>query len=159
MTMTGTLSDSKSARRVFETASFFTATAMPGALQRFGNGFKAAAKVRLMHSMVRYNIMRTGKWDVATYGIPIPQVDQMPAGLISDFLISSKVLKEGRSDFTPEERAQIELSRYRCFLLGLPEDLLAQTPQGIVDAWNARALSCRWCGRFKRLEYRLWQYG
>ncbi len=30
MTMTGTLTDAKSARRVFETASFFTATVMPG---------------------------------------------------------------------------------------------------------------------------------
>jgi hypothetical protein len=40
------LTDEKSARRVFETASFFTATAMPGALGRFGSGFKAAAKVR-----------------------------------------------------------------------------------------------------------------
>ena len=64
MTMTGTLTDQQSVRRVFETASFFTATAMPRAMERFNPGFKAAAKVRLMHSMVRFNIMRTGKWDV-----------------------------------------------------------------------------------------------
>ncbi|MEZ5165489.1 MAG: hypothetical protein R2695_02995 [Acidimicrobiales bacterium] len=31
-----------------------------------------------MHSMVRFHLMSSGKWDVATYGIPIPQVDQMP---------------------------------------------------------------------------------
>jgi hypothetical protein len=143
MTMTGTLSDSKSARRVFETASFFTATAMPGALQRFGNGFKAAAKVRLMHSMVRYNIMRTGKWDVATYGIPIPQVDQMPAGLIGIFLLSFKLLAKGRTTFTPAERARVEMARYRCFLLGLPQELLGETPQDIVDLMMARTLSLK----------------
>src|SRR5690606_3375011 len=50
MTMTGTLSDEAAAKRVFETASFFTATTMPGALDRHGKGFEAAAKVRLMHS-------------------------------------------------------------------------------------------------------------
>lgn len=143
MALTGTLSNKTAARRIKETATFFGTSVLPGALSRFGPGFKAAAMVRLMHSMVRFNVLSGGKWDQKVYGIPIPQVDQMPAGLISDFLISSKVLKEGRSDFTPEERAQIELSRYRCFLLGLPEDLLAQTPQGIVDAWNARALSLR----------------
>lgn len=143
MTMTGTLTDSKSARRVFETASFFTATVMPGALNRFSSGFKAAAKVRLMHSMVRYNIMRSGKWDVPTYGIPIPQVDQMPAGLIGIFLLSFKLLAKGRNHFTPAERARVELSRYRCFLLGLPQELLGETPQEIVDLMMARTLSLK----------------
>lgn len=143
MTMTGTLSDAKSARRVFETASFFTATALPGAMNRYGAGFKAAAKVRLMHSMVRYNIMRTGKWDVSTFGIPIPQVDQMPAGLIGIFLLSFKILGKGRTVFTTEERERVEMARYRCFLLGLPEDLLGETPQEIVDLMMARTLSLR----------------
>lgn len=143
MTMTGTLTDAKSTRRVFETASFFTATVMPGALQRFGKGFKAAAKVRLMHSMVRFNIMRSGEWDVATYGIPIPQVDQMPAGLIGIFLLSFKLLAKGRTRFTPGEQARVELSRYRCYLLGLPQELLGETPQEIVDLMTARRLSLR----------------
>jgi len=143
MIMTGTLSNAQSARRVFETASFFTATVMPGALRRNGPGFKAAAKVRLMHSMVRYNLMRSGKWDVATYGIPIPQVDQMPAGLIGIFLLSFELLAKGRTAFTPAQRARVELSRYRCFLLGLPRELLGDTPQSIVDLMMARTLSIR----------------
>ena len=143
MTMTGTLSDEKSAKRVFETASFFTATVMPGAMHRKGAGFKAAAKVRLMHSMVRYNIMRSGQWDVATYGIPIPQVDQMPAGLIGIFLLSFALLAKGRTEFTPQERARVEMARYRCFLLGLPQELLGETPQEIVDLMMARGLSLK----------------
>lgn len=143
MIMTGTLSDAQSAKRVFETASFFTATVMPGSLRRDGAGFKAAAKVRLMHSMVRFNIMRSGKWDAATYGIPIPQVDQMPAGLIGIFLLSFELLAKGRTRFTPAQRARVELSRYRCFLLGLPRELLGETPQAIVDLMMARTLSLR----------------
>lgn len=143
MAMTGTLSDTTSAKRVFETASFFTATTLPGALERFGNGFKAAAKVRLMHSMVRFNIMHSGAWDVDTYGIPIPQVDQMPAGLIGVFLMSFKVLAKGRTEFTQEERAMVELSRYRCFLLGLPEDLLGETPEEIANLMMARHATLR----------------
>jgi hypothetical protein len=133
MALTGSLSSKTAARRVNETAAFFTTTVMPGALGRHGAGFKAAAKVRLMHSMVRFNVLRHGdRWDINTYGIPIPQVDQMPAGLISTFLLAQRVLREGRG-FRPAERARVELARYRCFLMGLPEDLLADTPRGIVE--------------------------
>lgn len=143
MTMTGALSDEAARKRVFETASFFTATTLPGALDRFGKGWQAAAKVRLMHSMVRYHLLTSGEWDVATYGIPIPQIDQMPAGTIGTFLMSARLLAKGRTEFTPAQRATVELARYRCFLLGLPEDLLGDTPQEIVDLLTARHITLR----------------
>ena len=144
MAITGTLGYSTSARRVNETATFFTVTTLPGALEPRGEGFKAAAMVRLMHSMVRFNILRKMKsWDVSVYGIPVPQVDQMPAGLIDVFLLAYQMLDEGRTEFTADERARVEFSRYRCYLLGLPEDLLMDTPQGIVDIMNARGASIR----------------
>ena len=66
MTMTGTLSNEAARKRVFETASFFTATTLPGALDRYGKGFHAAAKVRLMHSMVRFHLLDSGRWDIDT---------------------------------------------------------------------------------------------
>lgn len=143
MTMTGTLSDEAAAKRVFETASFFTATTLPGALERHGKGFQAAAKVRLMHSMVRFHLLTSGRWDVSTYGIPIPQVDQMPAGTIGVFLMSAQLLAKGRTEFTAAEQASVELARYRCFLLGLPQDLLGETPQEIVDLLVARHVTLR----------------
>ena len=144
MAITGTLTSQTAARRVKDTATFFSTSVLPGALERFGPGFKSAAMVRLMHSMVRANVLRRPKdWDMGVYGIPIPQVDQMPAGLISVFLLSYKMIEEGRTQFTPRERAMVELARYRCFLLGLPEELLADTPQGIVDLMNARSGTLR----------------
>ena len=81
MALTGTLSSETAGRRVNETASFFATTVLPGALERHGEGFKAAAMVRLMHSMVRFNAIRSGRWDAKVYGVPIPQVDQMGAAL------------------------------------------------------------------------------
>lgn len=143
MALTGTLSNDTAARRVNETATFFATTTLPGALERRGEGFKAAAMVRLMHSMVRCNAMRSGRWDAAVYGMPIPQVDQMPAGLIPVFLMAFKLIKDGRRTFTAEERARVEVSRYRCFLLGLPEDLLADTPEGVVRLMTARNSTLR----------------
>jgi hypothetical protein len=144
MVMTGALSSKAAAHRVNETAIFFTQTVMPDVLDRHGTAFKAAAMVRLMHSMVRFNILSRGdRWDIKTYGIPIPQVDQMPAGLMSVFLLAQEALRQGRTTFTPDESARVELARYRCFLLGLPEDLLADTPQGIVDILLTRQATLR----------------
>ncbi|MBL4867992.1 MAG: DUF2236 domain-containing protein [Pseudomonadales bacterium] len=134
MSMTGTLSGNSAARRVNETGSFFTSATLPGALRRNGNAFKAAAKVRLMHSMVRYDFLsKPGKWDCETYGIPIPQVDQMPAGTIPAFLTAFKVIQQGRKHFTRSERGIVELCRYQSYLLGLPEELLPGTPREIFN--------------------------
>jgi hypothetical protein len=144
MVLTGALSSKSAAHRVNETAIFFTQTVMPDLLDRHGAAFKSAAMVRLMHSMVRFNILSRGaRWDVKIYGIPIPQVDQMPAGLMSVFIIAKKALRQGRTAFTPAERAHVELARYRCFLLGLPKDLLADTPQDIVDLLLTRHATLR----------------
>lgn len=145
MALTGTLGQATAARRVKETATFFATTALPGALDRFGPGFKAAAMVRLMHSMVRVNVLsRPGMWDTETYGMPIPQLDQMPAGLIPVYFLSQEVLAKGRTTFTRLERGRVELARYRCYLLGLPEDLLADTPQEIVRIWRTRSATLRY---------------
>lgn len=144
MALTGALSGRRAERRVNETASFFAVTTMPGALERHGEGFEAAAMVRLMHSMVRYNALaRSQQWDPDVYGVPVPQVDQMPAGLINIYLLAISATRRGRTEFTPGERALLEFSRYRCFLLGLPEELLPTTAEGIVEVFHARAALLR----------------
>jgi hypothetical protein len=78
MALTGTLSNETAARRVRETAHFFACTVLPGALDRFGEGFKAAAMVRLMHAMVRVNVLRSGRWDASVYGVPIRRSTRCP---------------------------------------------------------------------------------
>src|SRR6204780_5305542 len=144
MALTGALSSKSAAHRLNETAIFFTQTVMPDVLDRHGAAFQAAAMVRLMHSMVRFNLLSRGdRWDVKTYGIPIPQVDQLPAGLLSVFQIAQKALRQVRTNFTADERARVELGRYRCFLLGLPQELLVDTPQSIVDILLTRHATLR----------------
>ena len=144
MALTGALSNKTAARRVKETATFFTTTVIPGALDRHGAGFKSAAMVRLMHSMVRFNVLTRGnQWDVKIYGVPIPQIDQMPVALMPIFPLAQKALRKGRTTFTPAERARVDLARYRGYLLGLPQELLGDTPQGIVDIMLTRFATLR----------------
>jgi hypothetical protein len=144
MALTGSLSSKSAAHRMKETATFFTTTVLPGVLDRHGASFKTAAMVRLMHSMVRFNLLTRGnQWDVRIYGIPIPQVDQMPVALLSSFPLAMEALHAGRMAFTPTERARVELGRYRGFLLGLPGELLADTPRGIADLMLTRFATLR----------------
>ena len=143
MALTGTLSHKSAGRRALETSIFMVTTSLPGALTRYGPGFKACAMVRVMHSMVRYNVLSKHKWDSTVYGVPIPHVDQMPAGLALVYYMCRDNLKSGRTELTRAERARIEHSRYRCYLLGLPEALLPTTAQGIVDIMDARMATLR----------------
>ena len=69
-----------------------------GQLLRSVDAAYAAAMVRLMHSMVRVNaLQRSDKWDAEVYGMPIPQVDQMPAGLINMYVLATATLRSGRT--------------------------------------------------------------
>jgi hypothetical protein len=144
MALTGALSGRRAARRVNETTSFFAVATLPGALDRNGPGFEAAAMVRLMHSMVRFNALkRSDRWDVGVYGMPVPQVDQMPAGLVATYILAAGVRRSGRTEFTQSERAMMEFARYRNFLMGLPEELLPDTPDDIIHLMHARAALLR----------------
>lgn len=134
MALTGALAGQSSARRIQETSSFFTTACLPGALERFGVGFRAAAMVRLMHSMVRFNLLNQSKsWDTSVYGIPIPQIDQMPAGMVPALLVARKAIRRRDKQFTQRERAVVEFCRYQSYLLGLPEELLPSTPEAIIE--------------------------
>lgn len=131
MVLTGALAHNSSVQRVKETTAFFTTATLPDSLQPYGPGFRAAAMVRLMHSMVRASLlMRPGRWDTAVYGVPIPQIDQLPAGTMPAIFTSLKAVAAKRG-FTRRERAIVELTRHQCWLLGLPQDLLPETPKEI----------------------------
>src|SRR3546814_16423383 len=61
---------------------------------------------------------------------------------ISDW--SSDVCSSDLTSFSRLERGRVELARYRCYLLGLPEHLLADTPQDIVRIWRTRSATLRY---------------
>lgn len=151
MTITGSLSGVRAAHRVNETTAFFAVTTLPDGLDRFSPGFEATVMVRVMHSMVRFNALqraaasngRRRTWDTAVYGLPVPQIDQFPAGMIGPYQKADKAVRAGR-ELNPDERAMVEFHRYRGFLLGLPEQLLPRSAAEIVELFNARAAMLRY---------------
>jgi hypothetical protein len=114
-------------RRLGETGRFIFLTSQPGALRRFGDGFKATVKVRLMHAQVRRLLKQTGHWDVRKWGEPINQ-----AYLAATNLILSVVLLDGMRRFglrftQPEREALMQLWRYSGYLSGVAPELLCAT--------------------------------
>ncbi len=136
MIMTGTLSSESAAKRMKETTSTFRIALLPGAMRRNGEAFRSAAMVRLMHAMVRTNLLkRQDKWDYPVYGVPIPQVDQMGAALMPNYMLAKRALKKKRP-FTKRELKTINQTRYLAYLLGMHDQFLSDDPQQIVDTWQ-----------------------
>ncbi len=136
MIMTGTLSSESAAKRMKETTSTFRIAVLPHAMSRKGEAFKSAAMVRLMHAMVRTNLLRKkDKWDYQVYGVPIPQVDQMGAALMGNYRMAKLALKQKRK-FNKYELRLVNQARYLAFLLGLHDQFLSDDPQQIVHTWQ-----------------------
>lgn len=136
MIMTGTLSSESAAKRMKETTSTFRIALLPNAMSRHGEAFKSAAMVRLMHAMVRCNLLkRSDKWNYEVYGVPIPQVDQMGAALMGNYRMAKIALKQKRA-FNKHEMRMVNLARYLAFLLGMHDQYLSADPKQIVDTWQ-----------------------
>jgi len=117
----------RAARRLGETGRFVYLTSQPGALRRFGEGFKANVKVRLMHAQVRRLLWQSGRWDSGQWGEPINQ-----AYMAATNLMFSVALLDGMRNlglrFTPAEReALMQLWRYSGYLSGVAPELLCVT--------------------------------
>ncbi|OUS32616.1 hypothetical protein A9Q99_00670 [Gammaproteobacteria bacterium 45_16_T64] len=89
MVKTGALHKPETAPgRIKETVSVINYLAIPGGLRRQGVALKLLVRVRVMHALVRVNLLKNPKaWDVSTYGVPLPQVDMYAGwGLIASGL-------------------------------------------------------------------------
>ena len=136
MVITGALTSESAAKRMKETISTFKLAILPGALKKGGVAYQSAIMVRVMHSMVRMNLLqRSQAWDYEVYGVPIPQVDQMGAALAVSYALSLKVLKNG-GKFNKYEAAAVEQSRYLAHLLGMHDQFLSDDPRKIVETWQ-----------------------
>ncbi|MFO0590258.1 MAG: oxygenase MpaB family protein [Polyangiaceae bacterium] len=122
LVFSGRLTD-QAPRRLSETSRFVQAVSLPGGMRRGADGFRITLKVRVMHAHVRRMILRSGKWDEATWGVPINQHD-----MAATTLLFSAVLLEGLRRFGLEiehEEAEryMHLWRYVGYLSGVDPEL------------------------------------
>jgi hypothetical protein len=143
MIMTGQLTGESAAGRMKETTSTFKMATLPNAMRPGGVAFKSAAKVRVMHAMVRMNLLKhKDKWNFEVYGVPIPQVDQMGAALGFNFMSSLMSVKT-KKPFNRNQKDGIEASRYLASLLGLHDYFLSDQRGEIIKSWSMLGATLR----------------
>lgn len=101
--------------RIKETMSMLCWFSMPDGLRRNGEVFKSIIKVRVMHALVRVNLLRSPqRWDIKTYGIPIPMTDMY--GTLAIIAPGLRALQKIKG-----EELDINALRYVMWLIGIDE--------------------------------------
>jgi hypothetical protein len=110
-------------KRLAETAQFVLEVMHPDAFLPQGKAIRSIQKVRLMHAVVRYQILNGGKWDLA-WGKPINQEDMAGTNLSFSFIILQGLRKIGTSVSFEEAQAFLHHWAMIGYMLGLDEKLL-----------------------------------
>ncbi|MEM7091743.1 MAG: oxygenase MpaB family protein [Actinomycetota bacterium] len=121
---TGRLADNAYVRAK-ETTRWLVEAVSPGGMERFSEGFKLSAQVRLLHAMVRKQCARSPHWDWDDWGMPMAHTDGLYA-ISYDFtqaMVDPLIAVGVR--FSDQELEDIyALWRYIGWVMGVPEHLL-----------------------------------
>lgn len=123
-------------RRLAETGRFVQAVSSPGGMRRYGDGFKAMVKVRLVHATVRQMLARSPRWNAAAWGVPINQYDMSGTTLLFSYIVLDGLDKMG-FQMTADERADfMHLWRYGGYLIGVDDELRCTTEAEGKALWE-----------------------
>jgi hypothetical protein len=127
-------------RRLSETSRFVQAVSQPGGMRPGGDGLKITLKVRIMHAHVRRMLLRSDRWDAASWGAPINQHDMAATTLLFSLVVLEGLRKFGLRVEQDEAERYMHLWRYVGFVSGVdPELLPASQIEGfaLADLINA----------------------
>lgn len=113
--------DKRAGARVAETIGWIVHCSSLGGMQRFGEGFKATARVRIVHAYIRAGVRSKG-WDADVLGEPINQLHQMITLVPLLGIILVGQLLGIRLD-SGERKAIIHLFRYMAHVTGVVPEL------------------------------------
>lgn len=121
--VTGAL-EKGAARRIAETTKWWIDVTEPGAMARFGEGFKSTLRVRVIHAMVRRQVAQRADWDASDLGLPVNQTDMQATylGFSIVYLLGLKLV--GIPLTRAEKEAVLHLWRYIAWVNGVREDHL-----------------------------------
>lgn len=126
--MTGAL-ERGATRRVAETTKWWMDCITPGGLKPDAEGFKTTVRVRLIHAMVRQQLLDNADWDTSEWGLPVNQLDMQATYLAFSvsFLFGQKLL--GTLISRQDSEDIMLLWRYIGWLMGVDESLLCKSEQ------------------------------
>lgn len=111
-------------RRIRQNTRHFIEIMLPGALDRFGEGWRLSVRIRLVHAQIRHLIREEGDWDEEAFGVPLSSAHMgvasanFSAGLLGFAeKMGARLDREARASF-------MQVWRYASWLIGTPEELL-----------------------------------
>jgi hypothetical protein len=123
LVFTGALADG-AARRTSETRAFAIDATRPGAMDRFGKGFRTTVRVRFLHAILRRRIRKHPDWRDEDWGIPINQGDMLATNLAFSVAYMTGMRVLGFRYRQRERDGIIHLWRYIGYLMGIDERVL-----------------------------------
>ncbi|MDF3031645.1 MAG: Uncharacterized protein K0R03_2203 [Moraxellaceae bacterium] len=132
--------EQKAASRLIETATWLMHCATPGGLERFAQGFKSTAQVRLVHGYMRVGLNRLPEWDYEQWDHPINQAQQ--ALTMLPFIVGTLLYAPLGNPMTPRDvDAILHFYRYISHLMGIEPALQIGTLQDLrkmlwLTAWS-----------------------
>lgn len=125
----------ETAQRYGRTVRFVIESFMPDGLRRGADGFRMAVIVRSIHARVRLEIVRSGRWDAARYGVPLNQSHVAMNSVFFSLYVVDGLQRLG-VHLSQRERDSVILTwRYLNHLLGVSPDI------GFRSEAEARALA------------------
>ena len=125
----------ETARRYGRTVRFVLESFMPDGLRRDADGFRMAVVVRIMHARVRLEILRTGRWDSARFGVPLNQSHTAMNSVFFSLYVVDGLRRLGVRLNQRERDSVIMTWRYLNHLFGVNPDI------GFQSESDARALA------------------
>lgn len=114
--------DEGATSRIAETLAWLVACTQPGGMDRFGEGFKSCARVRLVHAYVRMAMNGLDEWDYDNWDYPVNQAQQAITLLPFNALPSS-LLGLGHILTPGEWSAVMHLMRYMSHVVGVRPEM------------------------------------
>ena len=126
----------QASRRVSETGRFVQSVCLAGGLRPGAAGFVATARVRLMHAQVRRLLQGSPRWDTASWGLPINQLDMAGTVLLFSLVVVDGLRRFGFKFSAEEVSDVLHLWRTAGWLLGVREDMLSSTEAEAREVWD-----------------------
>ena len=133
--ITGRVRDS-GVRRLMQNNRHMIEMYLPGGLERYGDGWKLSARIRLAHAQVRNLLNNSPDWDTPAWGIPISAAHTGFA--ITAF--SARLLKHmkrlGAVYSDEEAESFMNVWRYSGHLMGIPDTILFRDEQEALKLYD-----------------------
>ncbi|WP_307846214.1 oxygenase MpaB family protein [Rhodococcus sp. CX] len=112
----------RAAARIVETVSWSMDCTAPGGMERFGEGTKNTARVRVVHAYIRAGIDRVDDWNTDTHGRPVNQLHYCVT-MIPIAGVALAVMAAGHWYSRRERDAIVHLYRYVAHTMGVTAEL------------------------------------